>query len=193
MIATGRACRWKLSASRISSGVDSFATSTCATWPVACTPASVRPRRMRGHGLAAGLDTASSSACWTDSAVLLALPADEGAAVIFERQLVAGHGSSRAVRHRRSRAGTRRRSWRACPARCTSVGRSAPSPQAIVRRSSSDRARLRPIPAQGSAASTFSALAGDPVKAPGPGEGRACARSSSAALRRQSMRRFLLA
>ena len=69
-------------------------------------------------------------------AVLLELPADKGRAVIFESELVAGHGGSaqhRAGADAERRGGIRRPSSVFLPARCTSVRRTAPSPQAMVR------------------------------------------------------------
>src|SRR5208282_3238370 len=64
--------------------------------------------------------------------VSLALPADQAGAVIFERQLVAGHG--RIVPG--GMAKPRRKAWdssAARPARCNRTSRSASWPQAIAR------------------------------------------------------------
>ena len=66
------------------------------------------------------------------AAVLLPLPADEGAAVIFDGELVARHRQPRrpsgARRPRRNSAAV----TGLLPARCTSVRRTAPAPQATV-------------------------------------------------------------
>ena len=106
--------------------------STCATWPSAWTPASVRPAP-DSDALAGKPSIASARRALHRGAVVLALPADERRAVIFEGEPVAGHGGSAQrppARQRRCRAGTRRRSSAACPARCSSRSRTAPSPQA---------------------------------------------------------------
>ena len=60
---------WKFSASRSRSRRQiAPARSICATWPSACTPASVRPAAMLADGLAAiSCAAASSSTCWTES------------------------------------------------------------------------------------------------------------------------------
>src|SRR6266404_5288295 len=70
-------------------------------------------------------------------AIVLDLPAAERGAVIFDGEFVAGHQASRAgglsgVPRRKSAAFIG-----ALPARCSSIIRIAPSPEAIARRSSS--------------------------------------------------------
>src|SRR5215472_15505802 len=69
-------------------------------------------------------------------AIRLALPADETGAVILDRQLVAGHGSTvpAAIGKPRRKADV---SSGARPGRCSRNGRNTPSPQAIERLSSS--------------------------------------------------------
>src|SRR5258705_5076366 len=73
--------------------------------------------------------------------VRLALPADEPGAVIFDRQLVAGHGRTvpAAIGWPRRKADT---STAARPGRCTRNGRKTPSPQAIDSCSSSTVPRV---------------------------------------------------
>ena len=77
----------------------SLARSTCATWPSACTPASVRPapcdrRRARRQNAA----IAVGQHALHRQAVVLDLPADERRAVIFDGELVARHGGFSAGR-----------------------------------------------------------------------------------------------
>src|SRR5208282_5731449 len=64
--------------------------------------------------------------------VSLALPADQAGAVIFERQLVAGHGRIVPGGMAKPRRKTEDSSA-ARPARCSRISRSAPWPQAIAR------------------------------------------------------------
>ena len=160
------------------------------TWPSACTPASVRPaamhrrrsrRRVVEHGLFERL--------LHRQAVVLALPADEGAAVIFEVSLKrvtrsdAGRRAARAKPRRNSSAAHRR----AAGALHQRSAAARPAPQAMVSRSSSDRAGRRPRRRQHVGRQHLDALAADRRnQAPGPGEARAPAARAPAALRRQS-------
>src|SRR5258708_38005208 len=77
-------------------------------------------------------------------AIVLDLPAAERGAVIFDDEFVAGHQASRAG----GLSGVPRKKTAAfiaaLPARCSSIIRMAPSPQAIVRRTS----RTAPGPPQ---------------------------------------------
>ena len=63
--------------------------------------------------------TASSTICCTGAPLCLALPADEAGAVIFERQLVAGHGRSGAGRQGEAAQEGAAVSSAARPARCS--------------------------------------------------------------------------
>src|SRR5258707_7731351 len=82
-------------------------------------------------------------------AIVLDLPAAERGAVIFDDEFVAGHQASRAG----GLSGVPRKKTAAfigaLPARCSSIIRMAPSPQAMVRRSSSTAPRA-PAPFAGS-------------------------------------------
>ena len=69
--------------------------------------------------------------------VRLALPADEAGAAIFDRQLVAGHGSTVPGGSAKPRRKAGRVERARGPARCSRSGRNTPSPQATDRRSSS--------------------------------------------------------
>ena len=86
--------RWKLSAARTVSAGFSSARSKCATWPSAWTPVSVRPAPCTVTRSPLKASTASSMRGLDRRAVVLALPADERRAVIFDRELVARHGSA---------------------------------------------------------------------------------------------------
>ena len=97
------------------------------------------PRPARHRVLAGeGLDGLREAALHR-GAVLLHLPADEGRAVIFENELVAGHGGQPSAVPARSCTPRRNSSpvIGFLPARWTSVRRTAPSPQAMVKWSSS--------------------------------------------------------
>ena len=91
---------------------------------------------MDRHGLAAKLRDRGFERLLHRQPLRLALPADEPGAVIFDRQLVAGHGNKVPAgigQPRRNAAA----SSGARPGRCSLNGRSAPDPQAIDSRSSS--------------------------------------------------------
>src|SRR5690606_14335865 len=122
------------------------------------------------------------------SAVALPLPAAKRRAVVFEDQLVAGHGvPSRAPTGRRNPRRKASADIGLPPARCTLVSRSAPSPQAMVRRSSSTSPG-EPAPAAISPSSTSRRSPSISVQQPGQGLSARSWRSRSAAGRDQSRR-----
>src|SRR6516162_7040093 len=94
------------------------------------------PGAVDGDPLAAKPTDRSFERLLHRQAVCLPLPAGEPGAVIFDRQLVAGHGSTvpAAIGKPRRKAAA---SSAARPGRCSRNGRNAPSPQAIERLSSS--------------------------------------------------------
>ena len=101
-IGSGRRCAF--SPSRSLSPVHSRTRSKCATWPSACTPASVRPAPRMRRLLAGQPDERLLDRLLHRAPVRLPLPADEGRAVILDRQLVAGH-LRRALQRRADRRG----------------------------------------------------------------------------------------
>ena len=105
--------------------------------------------------------------------VVLALPADERRAVVFDRELVARHGalSPRRVPARNARAAQKSSAFIAClPARCNSRMRTAPSPHAIVSASSSTVPGA-PAPSPRVVRSTLMRPARPPISHQAPGNG----------------------
>ena len=78
----------------------SRARSKCATWPSACTPASVRPAPRTTRSRRENLSIASVSRPCTETPRSLDLPADERRAVVFERDAIAGHDAFSARKRR---------------------------------------------------------------------------------------------
>ena len=71
------------------------ARSRCATWPSACTPVSVRPAPWTAARSPQKANTASSSAPWIDGPLSWRCQPTNGAAVVFDGELVARHGRVR--------------------------------------------------------------------------------------------------
>src|SRR5262245_3256426 len=94
------------------------------------------PGAVYGDPLAAEFCEGVLQRCLHRDAFRLALPADQAAAVVLERQLVAGHGSIVPAGSAKPRSSASA-SIAPRPARWTRSGRSTRSPQAMDRRSSS--------------------------------------------------------
>ena len=69
----------------------SFVRSTWATWPSACTPASVRPAPCTSTVSPQNAAIAAVSVPCTDGPLSCDLPAGKRRAVIFDGEFVAGH------------------------------------------------------------------------------------------------------
>ena len=89
--ATGCGRKCALSASRMVSVSHSLARSTCATWPRACTPASVRPAPCTSVFSPDSASIAVRQHALHGELIGLDLPAAERRAVIFDDEFVAGH------------------------------------------------------------------------------------------------------
>ncbi len=85
---------------RSTSGATPRARSTCAVWANACTPASVRPAPWTVTRFPAELRDRGFQRLLNREPVRLALPPYQPGSVIFDRQLVAGHGSTVPGRYR---------------------------------------------------------------------------------------------
>src|SRR5215831_9116974 len=112
------------------------------------------PRTVDGDPLAAKPRDRGLERLLHRGAVRLPLPADQAAPVIFDLQLVAGHGSTvpAAIGKPRRKAAA---SSGMRPGRCSRNGRNTPSPQAIDRASSSTvPGELIEAPGRARAAST---------------------------------------
>ena len=143
---------------------------------------------MDRHGLAAKLRDRGFDRLLHRQPLRLALPADEPGAVIFDRQLVAGHGNKvpAGIGQPRRNASAARG---ARPGRCSLNGRSAPDPQATDSRSSSTVPGGSPtVSGTAAAASTRMCSPRNSKDAPGRGSNARTRRSSSSADCRQSSR-----
>ena len=167
---TGAGRTSALSPSRSRCSVSVFATSTWAAIASAWTPASVRPAAWSVASSPVIRNSACSSVCLHRRPMVLPLPAHER-----RRRQIRGSAASGSLagscpfgdrKAAQQLVGAHRR---ACPARWTSVGRSAPSPQAMVSASSSTSPGS-PLPSTASAASSL--IRSPSCFEPGAGEGR---------------------